>query len=149
MFVTSEWPLRSGSRSDGSLTSPHRYRCLFSHSIKDYLATKPRDIHFPRPPLAGQQGSIYEVSLQEREAYLDELYLTTPPFVTFSHEEKEEDAATGLDLSTVCPVLASQRASSTKEALCYAGWTCRFLGRRTCRWHCSITRDEKFRTARA
>lgn len=39
-----------------------------------------------------------------------------------------EDAGTGLDLSTVCPVLASQRASSTKEALCYAGWTCRFLG---------------------
>lgn len=101
--------------------------CKFSHSIKDYLATKPKDIRYPRPPTTSKLASVLELSPEERLAYIDEHYSIERPFARFNN-----DGTFGsIDLETSCPVVAAQEAASSSSgqvSACYAGWTCRFLG---------------------
>ncbi|UZJ57514.1 hypothetical protein CBS101457_006834 [Exobasidium rhododendri] len=105
-----------------------RSDCHYSHSIKEYLNTKPKDIMFPRPPIKSKYACIYELSPKQRDEYLDEMYLTTPPFAKFI-QDAAESSTDLVNFETSCPVLASQIASSSKTGnFCFAGWTCRFLG---------------------
>jgi tRNA-dihydrouridine synthase 3 len=81
----------------------------------------------PRPPLESKHSCIYELPSERRDEYLDEMYLTTPPFIKFGQDSDSNSDL--INFETHCPVLASQIASSsTSEKFCYAGWTCRFLG---------------------
>ncbi|CEH15002.1 Uncharacterized conserved protein [Ceraceosorus bombacis] len=122
----------------------NEHSCKFSHDIKGYLLTKPRDLHFPRQPQAS--SSLVGLEPHEQLAYLDALYTTTPPFVRWpvgagemADEPKDEDAprAAARDIDdtlsnqTRCPSFDAHRArgaSGSSTDTCPAGWKCRFLG---------------------
>lgn len=102
--------------------------CKYSHSIKDYLSTKPKDLPFPFPPSTSKQGALRELDEQAKQAYLDKHYSENEPFALFS---QVQDMTFGsIDTSTCCPVFLSEKqaSSSEQEAFCNAGWGCRFLG---------------------
>ncbi|PWN34484.1 FMN-linked oxidoreductase [Meira miltonrushii] len=102
--------------------------CKYSHSIKDYLSTKPKDLPFPFPPSTSKQGALRELDEQARQAYLDKHYSEQEPFALFSQVPHTTFGC--LDTSTCCPVYLSEKqaATSEQEAFCNAGWGCRFLG---------------------
>lgn len=121
----------------------HIISCKFSHDIKGYLLSKPRDLHFPVQPQAS--SSLVGLEPDEQAAYLDAHYTTTQPFIRWSigegegaSQQEDEDvpqpACRSIDdtlsVHTRCPSYDAHRAKrgGSGTDTCPAGWKCRFLG---------------------
>ncbi|CAD6893362.1 unnamed protein product [Tilletia controversa] len=100
-------------------------QCRYSHDLAAYISSKERDLTFMPSP--SPSGSLRPLSAEAREAYLNEHYSTSAPWVLSSSSKPDQSADPtalphgSIDTSVRCP-------NFTNTGECPAGWKCRFLG---------------------